>query len=99
MFIISLLTEASSRGISNLVVRLDFQLVVMQLKNHYHIRNPTLLHHYLRVRLLERQFEIITYEHIPQEFNAVANSLENCVRLASVSFTMEACMKSKNLQS
>jgi len=49
MSIISLLTEASSRDISNLVVRLDSQLIVMKLTNRYHIRNPTLLRHYLRV--------------------------------------------------
>ena len=52
--IISLLTKASSRDISNPMVRLDSYLVVMQLTNRYHIRNPTLLLHYLRVRLLER---------------------------------------------
>ena len=45
IYVISLLTEASLRDISNLVVRLDSQLVVMQLTNHYHIRNPILLHH------------------------------------------------------
>ena len=71
--------EESSRDISNLVVRLDSQLVVMQLTNRCHICNPTLLHHYLRVRLLERQFEIITYEHVPQELNTVADSLANYV--------------------
>lgn len=79
MSIISLLTEASSRDISYLVVRLDSQLVVMKLANRYHIRNPTLLRHYLRVRLLECQFEVITYEHIPREFNIVVDSLENYV--------------------
>lgn len=88
MSVISLLMEASTRDISNLVVKLASQLVIMQLKNCYHIRNPTLLRHYLRVWLVECQFEIITYEHIPQEF-----------RLASVSFFIEACMKSKNLLS
>ena len=51
----------------------------MKLTNRYHFHNPTLLCHYLRVRLLERQFEIITYEHIPREFNAVADSLANYV--------------------
>ena len=66
MSVISLLNEASSWDISNLVVRLYSQLVIMQLKNHYHIRNPIFLCHYLRVRLLERQFEFIKYEHIPQ---------------------------------
>lgn len=62
-----------------MVVRLDSQLVVMQLKNRYHICNPTLLRHYLRVRLLECQFELITYERIPREFNMVADSLANYV--------------------
>ena len=71
--------EASLRGISNLVVRLDSQLIVIKLTNHYHVRNPTLLHNYLRVRLLERQFEIITYEHIHREFNVVVDSLANYV--------------------
>lgn len=79
MCIVFFLTEASSRGISNLVVKLDSQLVIMQLKNHYHIRNPTLLHNYLRVRLLEHRFEIITYEHVPRELITVTNSLANYV--------------------
>ena len=65
MSIISILTEASSQDISNLVLRLDSQPVIMQLTNHYHICNPILLHHYLMVRILERQYEFITYEHIP----------------------------------
>ena len=62
MFVISLLTEASSRDISNLVVRLDSQLVVMQLTNHYQIHNPILLRYLLRVQLLEHQFKFIIYE-------------------------------------
>jgi len=49
MSMIKLLTEASSQGISNLVVRLDSQLIVMQFTNHYHIHNPILLHYFLRV--------------------------------------------------
>lgn len=61
------------------MVRLDSHLVVMQLTNHYQIHNPILLHPYLRERLLKRQFEFITYEHIPREFNAVADSLENYI--------------------
>ena len=79
MSVISLLTEAPSRDIFNLVIRLDSQLVVMQLTNHYHVRNPILLRHYLMGRLLERQFEVITYEHIPREFNTVVDSLANYV--------------------
>lgn len=79
MSVIPLLTKASLRDISNMVVRLDSQPFVMQLTIHYHVRNPILLHHYLRVWLLERQFEFITYKHIPWEFNIVVDSLENYV--------------------
>ena len=38
----------------------------------YHVRDPTLLTRFLRVRLLERQFDSITYIHIPRNNNHVA---------------------------
>ena len=79
MSVIQLLTETTSHGISNLVVRLDSQLIIMQLNNHYRVRHPVLLRYFLRVRLLERHFQTITFEHVPREFNALADSLENCV--------------------
>ena len=75
MLVIQLLTEATSRDISDLVVRLDSKLIIMQLKNHYRVHHPVFLHYFLRVRLLERQFQTITFEHVPREFNALANSL------------------------
>ena len=49
MSVIQLLIEAASRDISNLVVRLDSQLVIMQLNNHYHVLHPVLLRYFLRV--------------------------------------------------
>ena len=79
MSVIQLLTEAASRDISDLVVRLDSQLIIMQLNNHYRVRIPVLLCYFLRVRLLERHFQTITFEHVPREFNALADSLENYV--------------------
>ena len=47
MSVIQLLTELE-------VVRLDSQLIIMQLNNHYHVFHPVLLRYFLRVRLLER---------------------------------------------
>ena len=79
MSVIQLLMEAASRDISNLVVRLDSQLVIMQLNNHYRVRHPVLLHYFLRVRILGHQFQTITFEHVPREFNALADSLANYV--------------------
>ena len=75
MSVIQLLKEAASRDISNLVVRLDSQLIIMQLNNHYCVHHPILLRYFLRVWLLERQFQTITFEHVPREFNALADSL------------------------
>ena len=51
--VIRLLTQASSLGISRIIVYLDSQLVVYQLNCIYAIRNPVLLRLHLQVRCLE----------------------------------------------
>ena len=76
---ISLLTEASSQDVHDLVVLMDSQLMVLHLNHVYTIRNPVLLCLFQRVRFLERSFETITYRHIPREHNVVADSLANYI--------------------
>ena len=61
--VIELLRDAISHGVLSLEVRLDSELVVSQLNGLYHVRDPTLLRRFLRVRLLERQFESNIYTH------------------------------------
>ena len=75
--VIGLLTEATSRDIHVLVVFMDSQLVVYHLHHDYTIRNPTLLHLFRRVRLLERSFNFITYRNIPRSDNMIVDSLAN----------------------
>jgi ribonuclease HI len=77
--VIELLVDAISLGIRRLVVRLDSQLVVLQLSNVYSIRSPTLLRVYLRIRLLERHFDYIEYQHIPRSLNTLTDALANYV--------------------
>jgi ribonuclease HI len=77
--IIELLVDAISLGIRHLVVRLDSQLIVLQLSNIYSIRSPTLLWVYLRIRLLERYFDYIEYQHIPRCLNTLTDALANYV--------------------
>ena len=77
--IIELLQDAISHGVLSLEVRLDSQLLVSQLNGLYRIRDLTLLRRLLHVRLLERQFDNITYIHVPRIFNQVANSYANYV--------------------
>ena len=74
---IALMTEALSSGITHLIVHLDSQLVVSQRNGIYSIRDPSLLHLFRRVCLLERSFVYIHYSYVPRRFNAVANSLAN----------------------
>jgi hypothetical protein len=73
------LVDAISLGIRHLVVRLDSQLVVLQLSNVYFIRSPTLLRVYLRIRLLERYFDHIEYQHIPRCLNTLTYALVDYV--------------------
>jgi ribonuclease HI len=63
--VIGLLTEASHRHIRHLSILLDSQLVVLQLNNVYRVRDPCLFRKYLQVRLLSRNFDSITFTHIP----------------------------------
>jgi ribonuclease HI len=51
--VIELLCDAISHGIRSLEVPLDSQLLVCQLNDRYHVCDPTLLHRFLWVRLLE----------------------------------------------
>ena len=64
--VIELLWDALSCGITQLEVCLDSQLVVSQLNRAYQVRNPILLCQFMQIRLLERNFEVIIFNHIPQ---------------------------------
>ena len=72
-----LLRDAILHGILSLEVHLDSQLIVSQLNGLYHVRDTTLLLRFLRVRLLEWQFDNITYIHVPRIYNQVADSYAN----------------------
>ena len=75
--LIALMTNASALGIRSLVVWLDSELIISHLTSHYFVCNPMLYHKYLRVRLLEWSFNVISYEHIPRELNSLDHSLAN----------------------
>jgi hypothetical protein len=77
--VIELLTDVVSLGIRHLIIRLDSQLLVLQLSNVYSIRSPTLLSVYLRISLLECHFDYIEYQHIPRCLNTLTYDLNNYV--------------------
>ena len=77
--VIELLWDALSRGITQLEVHLDSQLVVSQLNRDYQVRNSTLLRQFMRIRSLERHFEVITFNHIPRSQNSLSDAYANYI--------------------
>ena len=77
--VIELLVNSISHGIVHLQVRLESQLIVSQLNGSYQVCNPMLLRNFLRVRLLERYFEFISYDHIPRSYNHLSDALANFI--------------------
>jgi ribonuclease HI len=77
--VIKILTEASSLGVSRMIINLDSQLMVYQLNQIYTIDNPILLLLHLQVHRLEGMFDIIEYRHIPREINTILYSLSNYI--------------------
>ena len=75
--VIELLRDALSLGISHLQVYLDAQLIVSQLNRIYRVHDPTLHRRFLRVRLLEFNFDYITYFHVPRSLNQITDTLAN----------------------
>ena len=73
--VIELLSEVTALGIRDLVVRLDPNLILLQLNNHYPVRNPQILRMYLCVRLMQRNFDYITNQHIPRNLNILTDAL------------------------
>jgi hypothetical protein len=63
--------------ISDLHVYLDAQLVVSQLNRVYRVHDPNLLRQFLRVRILERSIDYITYFHVPRRLNQATDTLAN----------------------
>ena len=56
---------------------MDFQLVVSQLNGVYRVQDPVLLRFLLRVPLLERSFEFITYDHVPRRADELVGFYAN----------------------
>ena len=77
--LIELLSDTIAHGIGRLIVRLDSQLVILQLTGIYSVRNPAIYRMFLRVKILEREFDSIQYQHISRNLNTLTDSLANYV--------------------
>ena len=76
---IELLSDAISFGIHRLIVRLDSQLIVLHLNGVYSVRSASMLRMFSQVRLLEREFDYIKYQHFLRSLNILIDAFTNYV--------------------
>jgi ribonuclease HI len=71
------LQNALEMGIKDMEVYMDSLLVVNQMKGIFKIRNQDLMPIHEAIKVLAKQFEHITYSHVPREFNKLADAAVN----------------------
>ena len=60
------------------IVRMDSELVIKQLRAEYKVKHPNLVPRHLALKnLIARHFPRITFEHVRREFNKDADELAN----------------------
>ena len=72
-----LLVDALAYRILHIHVHLDYLLFIMQLNGMYHVHNQVIFRKYLRVKLLVREFETITFNHVPRAQNNYVDVISN----------------------
>lgn len=68
---------AAERETTGVVVKLDSELVVRQMKGEYKVRNPVLKEQQARLAQVVAAFGSVAFTHIPREENSDADALAN----------------------
>lgn len=71
------LEKAGALGVRQLDIRMDSELVVLQLQGRYRVRTPHLVPLYERVRRLLAGFEAVNVRHVRRAENSRADALAN----------------------
>jgi ribonuclease HI len=71
------LERAIERGVQELEVRADSELLIRQLKGEYRVRNPGLLPLHAEAKRLLARFSAVKLVHVRRELNAEADRLAN----------------------
>ena len=73
------LKAAVARGVSELAVRMDSELVVKQLSGVYRVKHPGLIPLHAEAKRLLRRFAQVDVRHVPRKQNAAADAVVNQV--------------------
>ena len=71
------LAEAGERGVLDLEVRSDSELMVKQMRGEYRVKNRDLQTLFLDASRLARELGSVTYTHVRREHNELADRLVN----------------------
>jgi probable phosphoglycerate mutase len=82
--LIAALEWAAERGLTELHVRGDSQLLIEQMRGNYKVKNEGLKPLYLKARMLVMQIGNVSFEHVPRERNKDADRLSNAGMDANV---------------
>jgi ribonuclease HI len=74
---IAAVEAALALGATNVELRMDSELVVLQFNGRYRVRNPRLIPHYQRLVALRSRLQQLTLVHVPRALNAAADRLAN----------------------
>jgi ribonuclease HI len=73
------LEAALARGVDDITIRLDSELVVKQLSGEYRVKHPGLQPLHARAKTLLRKFAHVEIGHVPRKDNAAADAVVNQV--------------------
>jgi len=71
------LVPENKRNKTDVIVKMDSELVVKQMRGEYKIKNKILKEQYTRLAPLATQFNSVSFIHVPREQNSDADALAN----------------------
>ena len=71
------LVGRAKRETTEVVVKLDSELIVKQMKGEYKVRNPVMKEQQARLAQVAGAFGTVTFTHVPREENSDADALAN----------------------
>jgi probable phosphoglycerate mutase len=77
--LLSGLEAALELGASEIVIRLDSELVVKQLTGVYRVKHPNMIPLHARAKALLKKFARVDIAHVPRRENAAADAVVNAV--------------------
>lgn len=71
------LVPVKKRGATEVVVKMDSELVVKQMRGEYKVKNPVLREQNARLAELATTFKTVSFLHVPRAENSDADALAN----------------------